>query len=165
MFAQSVQIPEESYVANPEGTVQRNGLIQSYIGGGRNAPGILSVSFLETNVDFVDNLLKPWSIMCGHLGLLARSGDKRYRTNVRFYKLGLTSNKSPTVLIEYYFAGICPIRVGSTEYNYDPVSSPTRKTADFTYQYYTVDSSKNTHASFTAGGTIVNSTYPGTTIS
>jgi hypothetical protein len=157
MFAQSVRIPDESYVANPDGTLQRNGLITSYVGGGRNAPATLSISFLETNVDFVDNVLKPWTIMSGHFGLIARTGNQRYRTNIRFYKLGLTSRGNPpTILEEYYFVGVCPIRVSGTEYTYDSVSSPTRKTVDFTYHYYSINSSKNTLANYNSNFTDAN---------
>jgi hypothetical protein len=144
MFAQSVMVPNESYTAQPDGTIQKNGLIQSYVGQGRNVPGTLRVSFLETNIDFIDNILRPWVIMTGHLGLLARTGIQQYRTNVRFWKFGLTSkDQPPTILGEYNFFGVCPMNVDSSEYTYVSDQSPTRRTVEFIYQYYTFSSAKN----------------------
>jgi hypothetical protein len=144
MFAQAVQIPGDSFQAQPDAGIQRNGLTQAYLGQGRNMPSNLIISFLNSNVDFVDNVIRPWVIMTSHLGLVARAGELNYRTDVAFYKLGVTSPKTPpTILLSYHFYGVCPVSVDGHEYTYVGYSSPIRRSASFVYNYYSVDSSQN----------------------
>lgn len=141
LFAQAVQVPGDSYVANPEG-IQQSGYIRSYIGGGRNAFETLSISFLETNVSFVENVIRPWVIATSHLGMIARSGDDNYRCNITIYKLGIMSlSETPHVLQKFTFYGVCPTSVSGEEYNYTQTSSPVNREATFTYHYYSSESS------------------------
>jgi hypothetical protein len=143
MFAQSILLPNESMTLQGEG-VQRNGLIRSYIGLGRNDPQQVTVSFLETNVDFVDNVIRPWVIMTSHLGLIARPPEQTYRTNMVLYKLGITTKDNPPTILETItFYGACPVSVDGHEFTYAPYTQAIRKNATFTYYYYTIDSSKN----------------------
>lgn len=140
MFAQAVSIPAESNQVNPEG-LQQSGYIRTVTGGGRDAFANVTIGFLETNVSFVDNVIRPWVIATAHLGMIARSGAKNYRCNFSVYKLGiLTPAESPHVLIKYTFYGACPISVTGEEYNYTQTTSPIIREAVFTYHYYTVES-------------------------
>jgi hypothetical protein len=144
MFAQAVQMPGENNQVNPEG-IQQNGFIRTFSGGGRDTFQNLQISFLETNVSFVDNVIRPWVIATSHLGLMARSGSDNYRCNISVYKLGTMSlQEPPIVLNRYTFFGACPISVSSEEYNYTQVTSPVNREATFIYHYYTFDSSTAT---------------------
>jgi hypothetical protein len=85
--------------------------------------------------------------MTSHLGLISRPASQSYRTNVIFYKLGITDSKSPpTIAAKYSFYGVCPISVDAHEYAYTPYTAPIRKNASFIYHYYTIDSSTNAFA-------------------
>jgi hypothetical protein len=142
LFAQAVQLPGDSYVANPEG-IQMNGFIRSFIGGGRNAFENLSISFLETNVSFVDNVIRPWVVATSHLGMIARSGYDNYRCNISIYKLGIQSiTETPHVLQKFIFYGACPISVTGEEYNYTQTTSPVNREATFVYHYYSTESAQ-----------------------
>jgi hypothetical protein len=144
MFAQSINIPGEDNNVQPDGIVQMNGYLQGYIGQGRQIPNKMSISFLETNVDFVDNIIRPWVIMTGHLGMINRPAEQEYRTDILFYKLGITTPfYPPTILAKYSFYNACPVSVTAHEYTYDPYTAPIRKTAEFVYQYYSVNSSRS----------------------
>lgn len=146
LFAQAVQIPGESTVANPEG-IQMNGFIRTFSGGGRNPFTNLQISFLETNVSFVDNVIRPWTVATAHLGLIARSGTDNYRCNISVYKLGvISSNAYPYVACKYTFYGACPIDVSGEEYNYTQTTSPVNREATFIYHYYTVETGRNNAA-------------------
>jgi hypothetical protein len=144
LFAQAVQIPGENNVANPEG-IQQGGYIRSYLGGGRDPFEPLKVTFLETNVSFVDNVIRPWVITTAYLGMIARRGaTKNYRCNVSVYKLGVLSpQQAPFVLQKYTFFGVCPISISGEEYNYTQNSSPINREATFIYHYYSLDSNIN----------------------
>jgi hypothetical protein len=143
LFAQAVQIPGESSVANPEG-IQMNGFIRTFSGGGRNPFSNLQISFLETNVSFVDNVIRPWTIATAHLGLLARTGENNYRCNISVYKLGvISSNEYPYIACKYTFFGACPIEVTGEEYNYTQTTAAVNREATFIYHYYTLETSTN----------------------
>jgi hypothetical protein len=139
MFAQAVSIPEESVIANPEG-LQYNHLLRTSVGGGRNTNNSLRISFLDTNISFVEHVIRPWVVTTGRLGMLARNPaneEETYRQNISIYKLGVTAhNVKPTVLIKYTFYNACPIEVSSEEYNYIPSSSPTIRETVFNFLYY-----------------------------
>ena len=141
LFVQAVSIPGETNVANPEG-LQQSGYIRTFVGGGRDPFQNLQISFLETNVSFVDNVIRPWVVATAHLGLIARTGAKNYRCNISVYKLGvITPAETPFVLMKYTFYGVCPISVTGEEYNYTQVSTAINREAVFIYHYYTVESS------------------------
>jgi hypothetical protein len=136
LFVQAVQIPGESNQANPEG-LQQNGFIRTTTGNGRDAFQNLQIVFLDTNVSFVDNVIRPWVIATAHLGMIARSGEDNYRCNISVYKLGVTTPKeNPVVLQQYTFFGACPISVSGEEYNYSPSLAPVNRETTFIYHYY-----------------------------
>jgi hypothetical protein len=146
LFAQAVEIPGESVIANPEG-IQKNQFIRSATGDGRSdyTPTGLKMVFLNTNVSFVENVIRPWVITTGRLGLIARpEGSTQYRQNITVYKLGvLTPLQPPFVLQKYTFYGTCPIEVSSEEYNYMPETAPVNREATFIYHYYSLETSSN----------------------
>jgi len=140
MFVQAVQIPGESNQANPEG-LQQNGFIRTTTGNGRDAFQNLQIVFLETNVSFVDNLIRPWVIATSHLGMIARKGPENYRCNISVYKLGVMSqDKPPFILQKYTFFGACPISVSGEEYNYTQTGNPVNRETTFIYHYYNMES-------------------------
>jgi hypothetical protein len=142
LFCQAIQIPGESMIANPEG-LQTNGFLRTFVGGGRDNYPSLQVVFLESNISFVDNVIRPWVVATSHLGLIAREGADNYRCKIVFYKLGIINiNESPIVTQKYTFIGACPINVSGEEYNYSPVTNPVNRVVNFTYHYYTTESVK-----------------------
>jgi hypothetical protein len=148
LFAQGVMLPGESSIANPEG-VQTNGFIRTYSGGGRNSFPALQVSFLETNISFVDNVLRPWTIATAHLGLIARFGAENYRGVLTVYKLGILSNTTtPYVASKYTFYGVCPIEVSGEDLTYNSTTVPTTRVVSFIYHYYTFETNPRNPAVF-----------------
>lgn len=139
MFVQAVQIPGENNQINPEG-LQQSGYIRTFTGGGRDSFQNLLVSFLETNVSFADNVIRPWIIATSHLGMIARQGSSNYRCNISIYKLGVISQEStPYVTQKYTFYGACPVSVTGEEYSYVQTTNVVNREASFTYHYYTVE--------------------------
>ena len=141
LFTQAVQIPGENNVANPEG-IQQGGYIRSYLGGGRDPFEPLRITFLETNISFVDNVIRPWLITTAYLGMIARRGaEKNYRCNISVYKLGITvPQEPPHILQRYTFYGACPVSISGEEYNYTQTSTPINREVTFVYHYYSLDS-------------------------
>jgi hypothetical protein len=139
MLIQAVEIPGESTTVNVEGT-QINGFLRSYIGAGRDAYNAIKMSFLDTNVSFVDNTMRAWVIATSHLGMLARKGVDNYRCNFSIYKLGITKREEPPFLLQKYtFYGACPVSVSQEEWNYSMSTSFMPRDVTFIYHYYTLD--------------------------
>ena len=145
LFCQAVSVPGESTVVNPEG-IQKNHYIMTATGDGRApyAPTGLRMVFLDTNVSFVDNVIRPWVVTTARLGMIARDGDNNYRQDISVYKIGvLTPQQPPFILQKYTFKGACAIDVSEEEYNYGPASAPVNREATFVYHYYTLETNKN----------------------
>jgi len=150
VFCSSIDLPGDSLVVNPGGNIQSNSFIRSYVGEGRNQFPELRMTFLDTNVSFVDNFLRPWAIATGAFGLW-KSDKNRYRTTAHCYKLGAfkgtndatgtkSKNDKPGVVMKMTFEDICCIGVNNAEQNYAPVTSPVAREATFIYNYYRIDS-------------------------
>lgn len=139
MFAQAVQIPGEGVNVNSEG-VSYNGFIRSQIGAGRVDQNLLQITFLDTNISFVDNTIRAWVIATAHLGMIARSGADNYRGIISAYRLGITSQHEPPCITQHYtFHGVCPITISSEEWNYSKDISMRTREVTFAYHYYNLD--------------------------
>ena len=145
LFCQAVSVPGESTVVNPEG-IQKNHYIMTATGDGRSpyAPTGLRMVFLDTNVSFVDNVIRPWVVTTARLGMIARNKPNVYRQDISVYKIGvLTPQQPPFILQKYTFKGCCAIDVSEEEYNYGPTNAPVNREATFVYHYYTLETNRN----------------------
>jgi hypothetical protein len=143
LFTQSVEMPAEGILHEPQG-LQFNGFIRSRVGQGRQDFDLLSLTFFENNVSFVDNVLRPWTIITGHLGMIAREGKLKYRSNITLYRLGLSQRGTPPHIIQRFdFFEVCPVNVYSAQLNYSPTSMVPTRQVDLVYQWYTTDSRQN----------------------
>lgn len=146
LFCQAVSVPGEQAIVNPEG-IQKSHFIRTATGDGRAdyAPGGLKMVFLDTNVSFVDNVIRPWVVTTARLGMIARpDGISQYRGTITVYKLGvLTHDKPPFILQKYTFYGVCPVEVSSEEYNYAPATAPVSREATFVFHSYKLQTNIN----------------------
>lgn len=138
LFCQAISIPGDGMTPVAEGNIKMNGFIRGYVGGGRTDFPEMRMSFLDTNISFCDSFLRGWSIATSHFGLIARSGEKNYRTNLTCWKFGIGPN-GPFVLQKIQFDGLCCIGVSEEECNYDPPNSYVRREARFIYNSYSID--------------------------
>jgi len=145
MFAQTVSLPGEQFLYGREGP-QYNSYIRGGVGQGRVDFESVQINFLNTNVNFVDNVIRPWAVMTGHLGMIARPPEKKYRCNLTVYKLGIDKqDRPPFIAQQFNFWGVCPISVGNEELTYSD-NTPITKSAEFVYHWYTTSSNRNTFA-------------------
>ena len=143
LFAQAIQIPGESMTTNPS-DLQMGGFIRSTAGGGRDSFAPMSIIFLDTNISFADNVLRPWVLATSHFGLIARSDTdpKQYRTNLTCYKFSVTApGVTPTIVQKIVFTGICPVSIDGSDNNYTALTTPQTRTGQFVYHSYSIDSS------------------------
>lgn len=70
IFAQEIEMPGEAL------SISQGNAYGGHFGRNvfmdRNNQGVFKMTFLETNSSFVDLVIRPWLIMVGHFGLVAR---------------------------------------------------------------------------------------------
>lgn len=153
LLCQAIDLPGLNINAIPEGNINYNAFLRSYVGQGRVDLPIMRASFLESNISFADNFLRPWALATATFGLIARNGmPENYRTNMTCWQLGSITASEPTILKEMTFYDICCLSVSNEELNYLPNSSPVLREATFTYQYYTISTSSEVNAFVAQGG-------------
>lgn len=142
IFCQAIDLPGEGMNVVPGGNIENGALLRSYVGTGRQQFPEMRMTFLDTNVSFVDNICRPWAIATANFGLLARPAysEKNYRTHLYCWKLAAhTPEQPPVVTLSMTFYDVCCISVNNEEYNYRPSTSPVEREARFIYNFYSVN--------------------------
>jgi hypothetical protein len=100
----------------------------------------MRMTFLDTNVSFVDSFLRGWALATSNFGMIARPkwDDKNYRTDLFCYKFGITP-KGPVIIQTMKFKDVCCVSVSEEEYNCAPSTAPVLREAQFIYNSYSVN--------------------------
>lgn len=142
LFCQAIGIPGEGTDASVPQNIKHNSYIGSYVGGGRNVFSPMRMTFIDTNISFCDSFLRGWAIATAAFGMVARSGNKNFRTDMTCWKFGITPT-GPIVLQTISFKGICCISVSEEEYNYRPMTAPVEREARFVYHSYSINNEES----------------------
>jgi len=149
IFAQGVGLPGETIAIEHAGITEgsRRGFINAPIVNGRADFEPLQISFLETTQSLVDGVLRPWSILVGHEGLIARGKDKSIKATINVYQLArageLGGAHTPNIIRKMWtFTGCVPVTVSSEELSYTGGDYGKRQVF-FVYNNYTVEGSRN----------------------
>lgn len=121
VFTRQVILPSESINASHEG-LSYGGFLGPATASNREKYQNLSVTFLETNASFLDLIIRPWLIMVGYNGLVARDEQSPKRVKCNFADVVLlakTGSYSPMGVRKIYrFYNIAPISLQSETYSY-----------------------------------------------
>jgi len=121
VFAKEVNLPSETVNATHDG-LEYGGFMAPVTISERNKYINLDVTFLETNASFVDLVIRPWNVLVGYNGFVARSKNspkavKCSRCDVCLLaKTGPYSNLGIRKIYRFY--DIAPINVGRETYNH-----------------------------------------------
>ena len=142
MFAQGANIPDD--ISEPESaSIEFNrGFIPGVIGGNRAAFSPLTLNFRETNSSFVDSVVRPWTILGAHAGMVAR--DKRNKpeldpkANVTIVQYSRSFQKLSQIPRKvWHFYNCVPTSVTSRNLSYDTEAMETFNT-QWSYSHYSV---------------------------
>ena len=141
IFAQGVNLPGEAINTKHVGieSGSNRGFINSPIIMGRSEFPNLDMGFLETNRSFVDGVLRPWSILVAHKGLIA--SQQSIKADIDVYELAKNGDCAPTAIRKmWHFEDCAPIYISSEEKNYTSTSDYPKRQANFVYNsYYVTD--------------------------
>jgi hypothetical protein len=148
-FAQSVKLPKESFSPTSAGTEGTGGYIKGIVGGDRMdlQSKHLNIDFLETNIDFMDGLIRPWIITASYKGLINLGNQNSIKSSiyvVEYTRERVVDVNRPTRKV-HKFSGCVPIDVSEKTLKYDsePTEAPTNSVTwmfeQYTYELFTHD--------------------------
>lgn len=131
-FVNNVVVPGESYNQEEAAIPNSGGYINVGVAGKRTSFSgkRVATSFRETNLDFVETVLRPWVIACSHIGFFAFQSAA---DNVKIPRMQLInfSRLKHTPVAPYDSETFRPIRKIYNFYNVAPIEIDT-KTYDYT---------------------------------
>jgi hypothetical protein len=137
IFCQGFSLPRER--ANISYANSNRGFIGGPVVNERATKQNLTLDFLETNLSFVDAILRPWVILASHKGLVARPDGESIKTNITVIQYAKTNqNLSPIPRKIWTFYDVCPVAINQTNYNYADESVEIRAGVEFSYNRYQV---------------------------
>ena len=136
-FAQSMSTPSEGFSVNDlslgEGS---GGFMPGMVGSNRKSPTAKSINidFLETNIDFIDGIMRPWIITASYLGLIELDSASSIKANIDIVQY--TKGMNRPVRKIHSFHGCVPFEVQEGKLDYDQ-EKVTVKTVGWVYNHYT----------------------------
>lgn len=140
VFARQANLPSESIDGGNVG-LDYGGFQAPATISNREKYKKLSVVFLETNASFLDLIIRPWTVMVGYNGLVARDSrsSKSVKANfadvVMLAKTGVSNRMQPRKIYRFY--NLAPVSIESEEYSY-MTEGMKYSTVSFVYDGYTI---------------------------
>lgn len=121
VFARQVTLPGESIDAGNVG-LDYGGYQAPATANTRSKYEPLSITMLETNASFLDFVIRPWVVMVGYNGLLARSQTSNKNVKAATIDIAMLAKqgvgKSMGIRKLYRFNNCAPIAIQSETYSY-----------------------------------------------
>jgi len=135
IFCQGFELPAER--VNVNYSESKRGFRSYPVSDTRQPHQNLNLDFLETNVSFVDGLLRPWAALVAHKGLVARPENESVKTNLTIIQYGRTNQYlSPIARKMWYFYDVAPVSIEKTKYDYKNNDVEVRGSIGFTFSKY-----------------------------
>jgi len=143
IFANSIQMPGESYSIESASVDNNRGFIPGIIGGKRSsyAENQLSLGFYESNTSFIDFVLRPWVMLASHYGFVTRKEPKfNIKCNITLLYYSKTfQNVSMIPRKVFRFYNCVPTTINSQKYSYTEVDYVESYEVNFAYTNYTIE--------------------------
>lgn len=143
LFCKRFEMPEEVYTVINAPITNNRGFIPGVISGERSgyAEKQLSIDFYDNNYSFVENIIRPWTILASHFGHVTRKESiYSVKTNISVLCFSKTLNDvSMTPSRVYRFFNCVPTQVASKALEYDEPNSTGTSSAKFSFTNYTVE--------------------------
>jgi hypothetical protein len=142
IFAQGIILPGENigveYAGITEGS--KRGFVNAPIITGRSDFEPLEIGFLETNRSFVDSVLRPWSIIVGHKGLIATDTAQSIKATIVVHQLSrYGTDKDSKIRKTFIFEDCAPINISAETLDYSSSSDFPKIQAKFSYSQYSIN--------------------------
>jgi|TARA_R110002050_G_scaffold118328_7_gene235696 hypothetical protein len=128
IFAQGADIPQLEVLETGRDKIfnqQQRGFIPGVVSNGRSPFTDLTIQFRETNTSFVDFVVRPWTMLAEHFGMIARpAGDERnVSTTIKILQFTRTYQELSQIPRKIWtFYNCMPVSVANTNLTYDQES-------------------------------------------
>ena len=140
VFARQITLPGEKINASNEG-VNYGGYLGPATSSTRDIYNKLSIVFTESNASFIDLILRPWSILVGYNGLVARSPGSAQNVKCNFADIIFLAKNGPNNPMAkrkiFRFYNLAPVSVPGLSQTY-AAEGMIYGGVDFVYDYYSV---------------------------
>jgi hypothetical protein len=136
-FAQTITTPEESFAIDTGSALDGSGgFLQGIVGGNRSAGAARSINidFLETNLDFVDGIIRPWIITASYNGLIELDRSQSIKADIEVVQY--TKGVGRPVRKIHSFINCVPYSVQSNSLDYE-AEKVIKRTVGWIYNHYT----------------------------
>jgi len=141
VFARSVVLPGET-INTSNNAVNYGGYLGPSTSSNREGYNKLSITFTETNASFIDFIIRPWVILVGYNGLIARNmnSPKNIRCkSINIIQLAKAGKKQSSMakrkMMTFYNAAPVSLEDSNLTYAADGLNY---NKIDFVYDYYDV---------------------------
>jgi hypothetical protein len=125
LFANGVTLPSESVGQKRVGmqdlyAENSGGILSGVVSTSRESRAPLKITFLETNVSFLDAIIRPWVVAVSHYGLYARAKGSEYdiKTTLTVNQFDHRVNSKDKIRKQYTFFDCAPISFDETTLTY-----------------------------------------------
>lgn len=135
-FAQNIVVPQDGFTPNSLGIADSGGFLKGILGGDRMGVGekTLTMELLETNLDFIDGVIRPWVIAASYRGLISRSDKSSIKSNILV--TSYTKGASRPIRKVHQFTGCVPYDVSGSTLDYDS-EKLIKRNVKWLYNHYT----------------------------
>lgn len=118
-FAQNIVVPQEGFSPGRLGIEDSGGYLKGVVGGDRMGVGekTITTDLLETNLDFIDGVIRPWVTASSYTGLISRSDVASLKCTIEVQQY--TKGKSRPIRKIHQFEGCVPYDVVGSSLDYD----------------------------------------------
>jgi len=140
VFAKQVNLPGELIKTSHEG-LDYGGFMAPATTNGRRDVENLQITLLETNLSFLDLVIRPWSILVGYNGFVARSKKSIKNVKCSQCDIVMLSKAGPdnplSIRKIFRFYNIAPMDISGESYSHMTDALKTTQ-VNFAYDGYTV---------------------------
>ena len=159
VFAQTVGLPPEQNATHYVGPDQR-GFLKGPVLEQRQQFSSINIEFLETGISFVDFLIRPWTIISGHEGYVARPGGNLGADImlINFMRggvdmgpaigasnpqgdpdtLGIENKRGFVPRKMWLFEDCIPVNISAERYSYTPEGAADRRDTEWIFKKYQI---------------------------
>lgn len=143
IFANGAQIPGESYNIESASVENNRGFIPGIVSGKRSSyvDSELSLSFYESNISFIDFVLRPWVMLGSHYGYVTRK-EKEYNIKCNITLLFYSRTFQDISMIPrkvFRFYNCVPTTINAQKYDYSEKEFVESFDVNFSFTNYTIE--------------------------
>jgi len=140
VFAKQVDLPSDE-VSVQNDTLKYGGYTAPATASERRRANVTTVTFLETNASFLDLVIRPWVVLVGYNGLIARSPNSYRNVKCSEFNICMLAKAGANVPLKirkiFRFTNVAPSLISGESYAHTTDSLKTSK-VNFTYDTYSV---------------------------